>query len=307
MWQPSASLAVLKKRAELLASIREFFAARAVLEVDVPVLGVSTVTDPHLQAIPAEVAGQRQFLQTSPEFYVKRLLAAGVGSCYYLGKAFRQDERGRRHRPEFTMLEWYRLGFDDRQLREEIIELIAAVGEDVVSRQRSYYDLFVEHLGVDPHAADAGQLAQLAAEKLDVHWSDTDKSTWLDLLFSHCIEPHLEQLVLVYDYPACQCALARTATDERGQLVAKRFEVFWNGMELANGYWELTDAKEQAARFQVDNQTRQQLGLPQVAADDQLLAALEAGLPDCAGVALGVDRLLMCLQGAATIDDVVPF
>lgn len=308
MWEPSAQLTTLRERARLLGRIRAFFAARDVLEVDVPVLGTCTVTDPHLQAIPADVAGQRHFLQTSPEYYMKRLLAYGSGSCYCLGKAFRQDERGRRHRPEFTMLEWYRTGFDDSDLRREVLELLACVaGRAVPAQQRSYGELFTSYLGLDPHTASAEELAHLAAERLDVHWNDTDKSTWLDLLFSHCIEPHLKNIVLVYDYPACQCALAKVAESEQGQSVAKRFELFWDGMELANGYWELTDAREQARRFTRDNKIREQLGLPEVVADQQLLAALEAGLPECAGVALGVDRLLMCLLGASSIDEVVPF
>lgn len=312
-WQPSASLARLHKRAQLLAEIRAFFAQRALLEVDVPVLAASTVTDPHLQSIPAQVGGEQQFLQTSPEFYMKRLLAAGSGACFYLGKVFRQDEDGRRHRPEFTLLEWYRPGFDDLALRGEVLELVSSLArlmsQSVPHRQISYAAVFAEYLDIDPHTATGEELAELARSTLDLHQPDmdADKSTWLDLLFSHCIEPHLDNIVLVYDYPECQCALARIAPNEKGQAVAKRFELFWNGMELANGYWELTDAKEQAARFAADNCTRQGMGLPVITPDAKLLAALEGGLPDCAGVALGVDRLLMCLVGASHIDEVVPF
>ena len=329
-WRPTATISTLKKRAQLLADIRAFFSARNLLEVDVPALSLSTVTDPHLQSIPAQVGSQQQFLQTSPEFYMKRLLAAGLGSCFYLGKAFRQDEQGRRHRPEFTLLEWYRVGFDDLQLRREVLELIAALAGDVSHRQVSYRDLFVEYLSIDPHSATADELALLAKSRLDFHWPDQgadaigntlgntplgsamDKSSWLDLLFSHCIEPRLDSscldtIVLVYDYPACQCALAKIERNERGQTVAKRFELFWNGMELANGYWELTDKHEQAARFENDSQTRRQLGLPAVEPDARLLEALATGLPECAGVALGVDRLLMCLLDVGSIDEVVPF
>lgn len=307
MWQPTASLARLKKRAQLLADIRAFFAQRNLLEVDVPLLSEATVTDPHLRAISADVNGQTLYLQTSPEFYMKRLLAAGSGSCYYLGKAFRCDERGRRHRPEFTMLEWYHTGYDDGDLRAEVICLIQSVAGAVTVRECRYGDLFAEHLGINPHTAEADELSEVARQRLDVQWEDTNKSVWLDLLFSHCIEPHLTDLVLVYDYPACQCALARLGVDEQGQRVAKRFEVFWQGMELGNGYWELQDGREQAARFAADNAQRQAAGLPRVEPDQQLLAALAAGLPDCAGIALGVDRLLMCLCGADAIDEVVPF
>ncbi len=312
-WHPTASLATLKKRARLLADIRAFFAERGLLEVDVPLLSPATVTDPHLQAISAQVGGRQQFLQTSPEFYMKRLLAAGLGSCFYLGKAFRQDELGRRHRPEFTMLEWYRVDFDDRRLCAEVIDLVRALaGGDVNHRQIGYGDIFEEYLGLDPHGASEEELAQLAASRLDFHFPDSaggslDKSSWLDLLFSHCIEPRLDGLVLIVDYPACQCALARTDVNERGQAVARRFELFWNGMELANGYWELTDSREQAARFDADNETRRKLDLPAIEPDRRLLAALEAGIPECAGVALGVDRLLMCLLGASAIDQVLPF
>lgn len=308
MWEPSAQLTSLRERARVLSAIRAFFADREVLEVDVPVLGTCTVTDPHLQAISADIAGVRHFLQTSPEYYMKRLLAAGAGSCYYLGKAFRQDERGRRHRPEFTMLEWYRTGFDDADLRREVLQLLATLSQHAVpAQERSYGELFQSFLGLNPHTASVAQLAQVAASRLGIHWDDSDKSLWLDLLFSHCIEPHLDNIVLVYDYPACQCALAKVVEGEQGQSVAKRFELFWDGVELANGYWELTDAREQEKRFAHDNKVRQQLGLPEVMADRQLLAALEAGLPECAGVAMGVDRLLMCLLGANSIDDVVPF
>ncbi len=311
-WQPSASIATLKRRAQLLADLRAFFAERNLLEVDVPVLSTATVTDPHLQAISARVGARDWFLQTSPEFYMKRLLAAGVGSCFYLGKAFRQDEQGRRHRPEFTMLEWYRTGFSDRDLRAEVLELMMLLTHNGKHRQVSYGDIFTEYLAVDPHRATENELASLAMKHLDLHGFGSDgdgldKSSWLDLLFSHCIEPHLEEIVLVYDYPACQCALAKLGQNEQGQTVAKRFELFWNGMELANGYWELSDGREQALRFERDNTIRQTLGLPEIVPDHRLLAALDAGIPECAGVALGVDRLLMGLTGASAIDEVVPF
>ena len=307
MWQPTANLVTLKKRAQLLADIRAFFAQRNLLEVDVPVLGASTVTDPHLQAISADVNGQTLFLQTSPEFYMKRLLAAGSGSCYYLGKAFRSDERGRRHRSEFTMLEWYHTGYDDRQLRAEVIHLIQSLAGAIAVRECSYAELFEQYLNINPHTVKVDELSQLARTRLDVQWTDPNRSVWLDLLFSHCIEPHLMDLVLVYDYPACQCALARLGLDKQGHQVAKRFEVFWRGMELGNGYWELQDGREQAARFAADNAQRQAAGLPAVEPDQQLLAALAAGLPECAGIAMGVDRLLMCLCDADAIDKVVPF
>lgn len=307
-WQPSATLETIKRRAQLLAELRSFFHARGVLEVDVPVLGPATVTDPNLE--PLEVlSNPATYLQTSPEFFMKRLLAAGSGSVFYLGKAFRAEEKGRRHRAEFTMLEWYRTGFDDTRLIAEVTELFLMLSPGLEVAAIPYRELFEAHVGIDPHSATAEKLAAIAREKLDIHWRDKNINTWLDLLFTHLVEPAIasDRLTIVTDYPASQCALAKVAHNALGQRVAKRFEVYWKGMELANGYWELTDVEEQKRRFASDNLIRQASGKKSVLVDALFLEALEHGLPECSGIALGVDRLLMCLLDKTDIEDVLYF
>jgi lysyl-tRNA synthetase class 2 len=305
MFQPSASLDHLKKRAQLLQQLRAFFFARDIMEVDVPALGLATVTDVHLE--PLRVPGTG-YLQTSPEYFMKRLLAAGAGSIYYLGKAYRRDESGRRHRAEFTMLEWYCLGMDDRQLMQQMTELFFTLDPTVAICQRSYAEVFRELLGVCPHRATLAELQAVIASQLELHSPLDNKSACLDLLFSCCIEPRLGTgITFVYDYPQEQCALARLSMNPDGLAVARRFEVYWNGMELANGYWELCAAEEQRQRFENDRRIRAANGLDVPDVDERFLAALESGLPDCAGVALGVDRLLMCLTGTKDIREVMPF
>lgn len=309
-WQPSATLATLRARAELLSNIRSFFAEREVLEVETPLLGHSAGTDPQLAPMQVllERGGEndRAYLQTSPEFAMKRLLAAGSGPIYQLGKAFRDGDLGRRHNPEFTMLEWYRPGFDEHRLMDEVAALVSMVlGEKEIPRC-SYRQLFQQHLNIDPHHADSETLATLARQKLDVGFPDEDRDFWLDLLFSHLIEPGLEAQ-FIYDYPASQAALARLHRNEEGELVARRFELVLRGMEIANGYFELSDSAEQALRFRQDQQLRREAGQEPLPLDMHLLEALEHGLPDCAGVALGVDRLLMLQLGLDDIRRVISF
>jgi lysyl-tRNA synthetase class 2 len=305
MFHPSASLDTLQKRAQLLQQLRAFFNARGVMETDVPALAPATVTDVHLE--PLQVPGVG-YLQTSPEYFMKRLVAAGCGSIYYLGKVYRKDESGRRHRAEFTMLEWYRIGLDDRQLMAEMTELFHYLAPAVSVNLRSYRDVFSAALGVCPHAASLADLQAVIARTVELNSPLEDKSTCLDLLFSHCVEPSLGPgITFVYDYPAEQCALARVTTGGEGVPVARRFEVFWNGMELANGYWELCSVAEQRERFDRDRRIRALSGLEVPAVDERFMAALEVGLPECAGVALGVDRLLMCLVAATDIREVMPF
>lgn len=305
MFQPSASLDHLQKRAQLLHQLRAFFFAREIMEVDVPALGLATVTDVHLE--PLRVPGNG-FLQTSPEYFMKRLLAAGSGSIYYLGKAYRRDESGRRHRAEFTMLEWYCVGLDDRQLMQQMTELFLQLDPAVEIRHRSYGEVFQELLGLCPHRATLAELQAVIASHLELHSPLDNKSACLDLLFSCCIEQRLDGgITFIYDYPQEQCALARLSVNTHGMTVARRFEVYWNGMELANGYWELCIAEEQRQRFENDRRIRAANGMDVPDVDERFLAALEAGLPECAGVALGVDRLLMCLSGARDIRDVMPF
>lgn len=315
-WQPTAGREALLARARLLAQIRRFFAERGVLEVETPLLASHTVTDPFIEpfavsgaVLPAAVApGGKRYLQTSPEYAMKRLLAAGSGPIYQLCKAFRDDECGARHNPEFTLLEWYRPGFDEQALMDEVEALLGACLGRVDSLRLSYAALFEEVLGLDPHRATARELEQRARAEVDVGALRADRDTWLDLLLTHCIEPELAHrgIVGVHDFPASQAALACTREVD-GVQVARRFEFYVDGVELANGYFELRDPVEQRRRFAADNTRRVALDRPQREPDPFLLAALEAGLPECSGVALGVDRLLMVAIGAASLAEVLSF
>ncbi|WP_229809134.1 EF-P lysine aminoacylase EpmA [Salinicola rhizosphaerae] len=315
-WQPTASIETLRGRARLIARMRAFFAERDVLEVETPVLGHGGSTDPHLASLSVEAVTQagreRLWLQTSPEFAMKRLLAAGSGPIFQLARSFRDGEVGRRHNIEFTMLEWYRPGFSLDALIAECDALIRQVlpvppGE---TRRHRYRDLFRERLGVDPFTTPLGALRDLAAERGGLAMADADRETCLDLLMSLTIEPELGRsgIDVVVDYPAAQAALARRHRDpEDGVEVAARFEIYLQGLELANGYDELTDATEQRARFEQDAQQRQRLELPNVEIDRRLLAALDAGMPSGSGVALGVDRLIQLALGKSSIAEVMAF
>lgn len=303
-WQPSAGLAALQARAELYRRIRSFFAERNYLEIEPPLLGRGGTTDPAIESFSCEMAGETFYLQTSPEFAMKRMLAAGSGSIFAICKVFRKEEQGRYHNPEFSMLEWYRLGFDDHELMQEVGDLLSGL-LDAPVQKKSYRQLFEEHLGLDPHTATAAELEECAHRHVESSMRNEPRDLWLDLLFSHCIQPRLSGITLVHDYPASQAALARITPDAQGQDVARRFEAFFDGTELANGYWELTDAEEQAQRFAADNEKRRANGQVQVNHDRRLIEALQAGLPDCAGVALGLDRLLMLMTGASHLEEVL--
>jgi elongation factor P--(R)-beta-lysine ligase len=312
-WRPAAQLPVLQARARLNGQLRDFFADRDVLEVETPLLSHAIGTDPALhpvtamyQALPGAPA-RTMFLQTSPEFAMKRLLAAGSGPIFQLCKAFRNGETGRRHNPEFTMLEWYRPGFTLTQLMDEVAALVDMVLDCGPCLRLSYRQLFQQELGIDPHAADAQLLAQTAARHIELSFQAASKEVWLDLLYSQVLEPGLQAPVFIYDYPASHAALAKLDRDEQGQTVALRFELVIGGMEIANGYDELADPYEQERRFQADLRNRSAQGLPEFPTDAALVAALVQGLPACAGVALGVDRLLMLQCGASTIDEVLAF
>ena len=307
-WQPTATMETLRQRARLLSLIRAFFDGAGALEVDVPVLADTGVTDLHIDCLQTRVNGRVQYLQSSPEYYMKRLLAAGSGSIYFLGRAFRDGESGRRHNPEFTLLEWYRQGWDEHQLMAELASLVTALEPAWGVDKYRYTDLFKRATGLDPHSAPLADIRDCASSLADTTFHGDERSTCLDLIFSLAVEPSLPQgLVLVHDYPACQAALARLGRDEDGNPVARRFEAFLNRMELANGYFELTDPAEQRRRFEADLTLRKAAGKPPVPCDEYLLSALEAGLPPCAGVALGVDRLLMQWLGLGNIRDVLPF
>ena len=312
-WQPGIDPSSLRYRSELLQSLRSFFQQRQVLEVDVPVLARSTVTDINIESINFLVSGNSGYLQTSPEYFMKRLLAAGSGDIFCLGKAFRDAESGRHHNPEFTLLEWYRCGWDEHQLMAEVAELIsqlANVGADsqLAVTKLSYAECFKSVLGVDPHSAKLAALQQMAVDASSESRAQETRANCLDLLFSLIVEPQLPNgLVFIYDYPACQAALAQLHLNTQGQAVSRRFEAFFNSMELANGYMELTDAVQQRQRFEKETDQRSAQNKPAVAIDEKLMAALDSGLPPCAGVALGVDRLLMQLLRADSIDQAMAF
>jgi lysyl-tRNA synthetase class 2 len=309
----------LRLRARVLARVRDYFAQAGVLEVDTPVLSPAGATDPALHSFrtryhgPGPLHGSSLYLHTSPEFPMKRLLAAGSGSIYQICKVFRDGESGRRHNPEFTLLEWYRVGFDHFDLMDDVELLLRSVLKDLVPLESvvhcTYRELFVECAGVDPFTASGDEIrACLRSHAITppVGLSPDDHDGWLDLLMTHLIEPRLGAgLVFIRDYPASQAALARL---RRGTPpVAARFEAYLNGVELANGYHELTDAAEQERRFAQDNARRVAQGQEPVAVDRRLLAALTAGLPNCAGVALGIDRLLMVVAGSDALDGIITF
>ena len=301
----------LQARAGLLGLIRSFFAERDILEVDTPLLCRSGVTDPSIEPFAVERGAsidRPRFLQTSPEYAMKRLLAAGSGAIYQLARAFRDGEAGSRHNPEFTLLEWYRPGYDHHQLMAEVAELVnVCLGERALYRF-SYRQLFEQQLAIDPFTAPVSDLMDLARQHIDTGIVSGERDLWLDLLMSHVLEPQLAGLGMcfIYDYPASQAALAQVVEVD-GQPVGQRFELYVDGMELANGYFELTDAAEQRRRFEQDNQRRREHGQPERPLDEQLLAALAQGLPSCSGVALGVDRLLMLVMGEPDIRNVLAF
>jgi lysyl-tRNA synthetase class 2 len=314
-WQPSAKLETLRQRAQLLSAARAFFAARNMLEVETPVLSAAASTEIHLASLVVRSPHDTPvgYLQTSPEYFMKRLLAAGAGPIWQIARVFRADEAGRRHNPEFTMLEWYRVGFDHHQLMDEVAELVRALLPDGATRtveKLSYRDAFLRHAQIDPLIASGMDLARCAAThgiSPPASLSTDEKDAWLDLLLTHLIEPHLGRgwLTFLFDYPASQASLARLSPEN--PVVAERFELYVDGVELANGFHELGDSAEQRRRFEEDNRVRHARGLPVVPIDTHLLAALTHGLPPCAGVALGFDRLVMLATGASHIQEVLAF
>ena len=305
----------LQGRAKLYALIRTFFAERGVLEVETPILSAAGNTDPNIESFHAPFhghvdAGSRErWLRTSPEYPLKRLLADGVGDCYELGRVFRNGEAGERHNPEFTMLEWYRVGWNHRQLMEETIALVeaalATVGRRAEVLIEGYRQLFLDELGLDPLHADIEELRQPLAA-YDIGPEGLTRDDWLDLLITHKLQPAFprDRITVIHDYPASQSALARIRAGDPP--LAERFELYLGPHELANGYHELNDAAEQRARFERDNARRRERGLREMPVDEQLLAVL-GRMPDCAGVAVGIERLLMCLAGTDRIADVLAF
>ncbi len=317
LWQPTATLVALQLRAQIYAKIRAFFQQRNVLEVETPIMSHAATTDPHLASIPTlyQTMGDKQtqtlYLHTSPEYAMKRLLAAGCGSIFQICKAFRNGEAGRIHNPEFTMLEWYRIDFDHYQLMDEMDEFLQCILGVTKSERLTYQQAFLRYTDIDPHQASLTQLKNAANAhgiQLASNINENDRDLWLQLLMSDVVEPQLGKHVpaCIYDFPASQAALAQVR-HEKEYSVAERFEIYFKGMELANGFHELSDATEQAKRFEMDLAKRQQLGYPQTPIDQNLLSALTHSFPDCAGVALGIDRLIMLAANTDNIADVIAF
>jgi len=325
-WRPGISPERLRARAALLRRTRELFAARGVLEVDTALVVNAAVTDLHIHSARVQLAaqsttaavaasGRRLFLHTSPEYAMKRLLAAGSGDIYQICHVVRGLESGRLHNPEFTLIEWYRLGFSLEQLMDEVETLVRSLlGEASAARRSerlSYREAFRRELGLDPLTATIAEFARaarpLAYRPAAALGAPAERDEWLELLMGAMVGPRLGRgaLTFVHHYPATQAALARL--DPTDPEVALRFELYVDGVELANGFEELAAPAEQRARFAQDNAERRRRGWPTVEPDERLLAALAAGLPDCAGVALGFDRLLMLATAASHIDEVLPF
>lgn len=308
-WQPSADQSSLLARARLLSQIRQFFAVRGVLEVETPLLCSAGVTDPALEPLTVVDNGAERYLQTSPEYAMKRLLAAGSGDIYQLCKAFRAGEVGRRHNPEYTLLEWYRLDIDHYQLLREVAELVTTVLGRSDWQVWPWRTVFQHVTGLDGITASEPDLVEAAQAQVGELPAGLDRDSLLDLLMSHWVEPAIADwgVVFIVDYPASQAALARRISGVGGSELGARFECYVDGIELANGYWECGDADEMRRRFAADNRLRQARGLPTRPIDEPFLAALEAGLPACAGVALGVDRLLACQLGVSDIRSLIAF
>jgi elongation factor P--(R)-beta-lysine ligase len=312
-WRPSASLAALRRRAAMLASARNFFAQRGVLEVETPLLSAAAVSDPQLESLATRIAGLpgEFYMHTSPEYAMKRLLAAGSGDIFQICKVFRDAERGRWHNPEFTMIEWYRLGFNDAALMDEVEALVAqllAPQRHFEAAERLSYSAALErHAGVDAHRSSDAELSAAAQAHGIVCDAQLDRDAKLDLLMGLIVGPKLgrERPCFICDYPASQAALARVKPGLPA--VAARFELYLDGVELANGFHELQDAAEQRQRFNRDLGVRAERGLPQRPLDEHLLAALQTGLPECAGVALGFDRLVALALSADALAGAMAF
>jgi len=315
-WAPTADMRAIRLRARLNAAIRGFFARRDVLEVETPVLSQAGNTEPNIASFSLEFSGRTngaprtRWLRTSPEYALKRLLAAGIGDCYELGRVFRDGEAGGRHNPEFTMLEWYRVGWDHQRLIDEVAELInaalALVDRHATLERIAWRDLYRERLAIDPVTANDGEL-QRALGDVRIDPQGLTRDDWLDLLLTHRLQPGFadDTMLAVFDYPASQAALARLRQGDPP--LAERFELYLGPLELANGYHELIDPAEQRARFERDVSMREARGGVAPPIDERLLSAMRSGLPPCAGVALGIDRLLMAMLGSTRIADVLAF
>ena len=324
-YAPTMTLAMAQQRAQLMSTVRQFFATHQVLEVQTPLLSQAGNTDTFLQSVAAQVTYQDKpctyYLHTSPEFAMKRLLASWQVPIYQICSVFRDNEIGVRHNIEFTMLEWYQPNYSLDDMAAELGELLAALyGHSVVMSHYRYVDAFMDFVGIHPLTASLDTLQAVAEDKgltgfdFNSDLANTEdgeadiRQSWLDLLFSHAVEPNLghDLPTLIIEYPPATAALAKTAVDKEGNTVAKRFELYINGIEIANAYDELADGPALRERFERDNQLRKRHNLPQMPIDEHLLAASDALIP-CSGIAVGIDRLLMVITGANSLEDVISF
>jgi len=310
-WWPDASIETLRQRAQWLKQIREFFETREVMEIETPVLSPASIPDPNIESLQTLVNQQKYYLQTSPELYMKRLLAAGSGPIYQISRVFRDGELGPLHNPEFTLVEWYRPGFGQAELMQEVADLVhTLLGSDPIrnaSKTISYQALFLERTHIDPLEIDwAALFSWCETNQLScpIHESDGWNAA-MDWLLSFVIQPAMQDMVFVTDYPASQASLARL--DPENSAVARRFELFIDGVEMANGFEELTDVVEQRHRFEQENKIRESKGLPLMTLDRLFFEALESGMPETAGVALGLDRLLMHKTNSRKVQEVMSF
>ena len=322
-WRTQADSKVLLERALMLKNIRAFFDEKNVFEVETPLLSHSSTTDPHLDSLQSKFRNDLCFLNTSPEYAMKRLLASWRKPIFQICKAFRDDELGVNHNPEFTLLEWYRPGYDMEQLMAELADLVSilcsAWGRGGVSKKPdfemiSYQQAFEDYVGINPHRATIPECHQAAlVHNIEIPQGmgagDDNLNDWMDWLLTQLVLPQFQEnsFTFLYDYPAAQCSLAKIATNDQQFLVAKRFELFFGEIELANGFHELTDAEEQLQRFKIENQVRRRDGKKRGVIDTRFIAALDYGLPECSGVAMGLDRLLMVLTETKHIERVISF
>lgn len=304
MWRPGASIETLKERDQIIRKIRHFFYERGLIEVETPILANYTVTDPYLDSLSTKCNSKSYYLQTSPEYHMKRLLAAGIGDSFQFCKSFRDNEEGQLHNVEFTMLEWYRVGWSDEQLMKEMESLMISILPVQRAEYYSYQEIFKKILGLNVESSSIQELQAIVKEK---NWTapdlGSDKKDWLLFLFSNGIEPNLQALTFIFDFPASQAALAKI----KANACAARFELYYKGVELANGFGELTDPKEQVLRFEANLAVRREKNLAPLSIDPYFISALEYGLPVCSGVALGVDRLIMLALKKKDLSEVMSF
>lgn len=305
-WQPDASIETLRARASWLKRIRDFFESRGVLEVETPILAPTTIPDPNIESLSTTFQTHTYYLQTSPEFYMKRLLAAGTGAIYQLSRVFRDDECGRLHNPEFTLLEWYQPGYTQHDLMDEVTELLVTLLDNVDAVERiTYQDLFLRHVKIDPLLESRSAIETFCSQQnLECPVVNEPWDIILDWLLSCVIQPQMRGTCFIYDYPASQAALAQI--DKGNPDVARRFELYIDGVEIANGFEELIDSEEQRQRFNRENKQRYDQGQEQIPVDLNFLKALDE-MPPTSGVALGLDRLLMIERKASRLSDCMAF